>query len=400
MARVGRFGALCVSLAILGAGCGGTSSGGADAGPQVSIAGATAALAPCTAHRLRSVDFITPRVGFAVAGGSYLRVDSGLPLPITGGKLLLTVDSGKQWRPLPGAPANVTSVCFSSGTLGWAGTPEAVWRTVDGGRRWALSFSEPPHFRPILAGVLGRTRDTPEVQCARPSSAWALFLGYDTGMMKTSYVAFATQDGRDWHAVFEEQAFEDHDMPSVHAPQGPGSYPGPFDVVNASTAAFVGQDPGALTVPFDMAYQGGTTVQARGTVPRLGTALGISFVSAAKGWAVGVGENAAGLLRRLHRRRRQELDCPVRAGLRLGSTGPFALTEPQPPWPGRDIAAGLRWSAPPAVRYGANKESCESSADLSIWPLTRHFAESERCARKWTLCMAGSCRAGDGCRAL
>ena len=75
-------------------------------------------------------------------------------------------------------------------------------------------------------------------------------------------------------------------MPSVHAPQGPGTYPGPFSVVNATTA-FAGQDPAQLTAPLELAQDGGARVSSRGYVAKIGTALGLAFVSATEGWVVG-----------------------------------------------------------------------------------------------------------------
>jgi hypothetical protein len=74
-------------------------------------------------------------------------------------------------------------------------------------------------------------------------------------------------------------------MPSVHAPQGPGGYPGPFSVVDATTAIFAGQEP--MSVPLEMARGGGATISVRGEVANIQTALGIDFVSATKGWVVG-----------------------------------------------------------------------------------------------------------------
>ena len=243
---------------------------------------------PESCPRLRSVHFVDPEDGFGVAGGDLLRDDSGVALPVRGGELVLTTDGGKRWRRVLSAPANVTDACFTNTTDGWAATPEHVWKTVDGGRHWSASFTEPPHIQPDIGGALGRPGDTPEVQCAQPDSAWAQFLGYDSGMSKTSFVAFATQDGVHWHAVLEGPN-ELPDMPSVHTAPSPGSYPGPFSLVNSTTAAFAGQDPavGYGAAPLAIVQDGGTSVSERGPVAGITAADGMAFVTAGKGWVVG-----------------------------------------------------------------------------------------------------------------
>jgi hypothetical protein len=192
---------------------------------------------------------------------------------------------------VPGAPANVTSVCFDSPVEGWAGTPQEIWKTTNGGRRWAMSFREPPHRQLPVGGVLGTPGDTPEVQCAPPHSAWALFLGYVVAMFKSNYVAFATVDGRHWRAVLEGP-YEDFLMPSVHTVGGPGSYPGPFSLAGATTAVFVGdipayRDDGAIAVA--VANRGGADVDEQGMVPGMTYADAVWFASPERGWLVGDG---------------------------------------------------------------------------------------------------------------
>jgi hypothetical protein len=59
------------------------------------------------------------------------------------------------------------------------------------------------------------------------------------------------------------RAFEAHDMPSLHAPQGPGGFLGPFTVVDVTTAVFAGQEPAQLSMPLEMAQRGGTTISGR-----------------------------------------------------------------------------------------------------------------------------------------
>ncbi len=129
-------------------------------------------------------------------------------------------------------------------------------------------------------------------------------------------MAFGTEDGHPWHAVLEEKAFEAHDIPSVHAPQGPGSYPGPFSVVNATMAAFADQDPGQLTAPLELAQDGGARVSSRGYVARIGTALGLTFVSATDGVGRGRGQRSQplALFHRVHGQRGKDMGRPGAPG--------------------------------------------------------------------------------------
>jgi photosystem II stability/assembly factor-like uncharacterized protein len=58
---------------------------------------------PCPA--ILSVHCATPSQGYAVAGGSDVRIDGGVPAPVASGQLLITTDGGQSWQPASGAPA-------------------------------------------------------------------------------------------------------------------------------------------------------------------------------------------------------------------------------------------------------------------------------------------------------
>ena len=143
-------------------------------------------------------------------------------------------------------------------------------------------------------------------------------------------MAFATEDGHPWHAVLEEKAFEAHDMPSVHARQGPGTYPGPFSVVNATTAAFAGQDPAQLTVPLELAQDGGATVSAPGVCGQdrdgLGTGLRERYRRVGRGR--GQRSQPLALFHRVHGQRGKDMGRPVRASVQVVRTtyGPVRVT--------------------------------------------------------------------------
>jgi photosystem II stability/assembly factor-like uncharacterized protein len=124
-----------------------------------------------------------------VAGGSDVRIDGGVPAPVSGGQLLITTDGGRSWKPISGAPAMGQTVCFSSPVDGFLATPGRIWRSTDGGRHWSLSFAEPAQ-----AGYAQREPgDTAVLECAGHSAAWVLFLGFGAALSHAPYIAFATQ---------------------------------------------------------------------------------------------------------------------------------------------------------------------------------------------------------------
>src|SRR5260370_4600920 len=250
----------------------------------------TALPEPCPV--IRSVHFATPSLGYAVAGGSDVRIDGGVPAPVVAGRLLSTTDGGRSWQPVSGAPAMAQTVCFSSPVDGFLGTPGRIWRSTDGGRRWSLSFAEPaqpgyPHHEP---------GDTAVVECAGRSAAWVLFLGFGAALGNAPYIAFATQDARGWRAVLEETYTESAIMPEVHAPAGPGSYPGPFSAISADAAAFVGFDPsvGYGAAPLEMVAGGGAGRSTQGNVSGTTQASGVAFITTSRGWVVGTDQTVAG----------------------------------------------------------------------------------------------------------
>jgi len=84
---------------------------------------------------IRSVHFVSPDVGFAVAGGRNVS-DFGPEAPEVAGVVMVTSDGGRSWRVLP-APAGAQTICFSDPRDGWLGAGGRLYRTTDGGHRWA-----------------------------------------------------------------------------------------------------------------------------------------------------------------------------------------------------------------------------------------------------------------------
>jgi photosystem II stability/assembly factor-like uncharacterized protein len=246
---------------------------------------------PCTP--VRSVHFVTPDLGYAVAGGSGVRLDGGVPAATGAGTLLMTTDGGQNWQPVPGAPAAAQTVCFSSPFDGFLGTPGRVWRSTDGGRHWTVSFTEP---RSSTAAASAQPGDTTVIECAGDTAAWALFLGAGAAMGHSPYLGYATQDARDWHVLFEEEYTESASAPGVHAPQGPGTYPGPFSAISPDSAAFVGSIPaeGLGAAPLEMVTGGGAGRSMLGDIGGVTQAYGAAFVSATQGWVIGTDQTSPG----------------------------------------------------------------------------------------------------------
>jgi hypothetical protein len=234
----------------------------------------TALPEPCPL--IRSVHFISPSTGFAVAGG---RNDSGDDPAMTnlGGIVLTTSDAGHTWRPLA-APANAQSVCFSDPAHGWLGADGRLYRTVNGGRQWSgpLTPATGEDGADFVAAM--------EVQCADNGSAWALSIGPGAAMSQSPHVGYHA-DAAGATAIFAEQYF-----PGPKAPgQAPGSYPGPFSALGPSTAVFIDFCPacGPGTAPWDLATSSGTTLTVKGNVGQVNVPLAASFLSTQAGWVAG-----------------------------------------------------------------------------------------------------------------
>jgi photosystem II stability/assembly factor-like uncharacterized protein len=236
-----------------------------------------------------TVHFVSPSVGYAVAGGAsgtVAPVLGGLSGPYAGSHLLRTADGGQTWQQLGGTPANPESACFSSASNGYLGTPGVIWHTSDGGTTWTKSFTEPPVAR-AESGAIG---DTPNVQCAGQNAAWVLFVGQGTAMMHSPYLAYATRDGASWRGVMEESMLESSLRPKLHLRAGPGSEPGPFSAISANAAAFVGYTPPANgwgAAPLSLAGNGGGTLSGAGNIAAINEPLAAAFLSANQGWVVG-----------------------------------------------------------------------------------------------------------------
>jgi photosystem II stability/assembly factor-like uncharacterized protein len=256
---------------------------GADALLATADSGAHWSALPEPCSPLRQVQFVTPLLGFAIAGGADL-YGLAFPLaPLRRGVVLSTTDGGRTWRRLA-APDNAQSVCFDTADTGWLGAGGFLFRTFDGGRSW----------RAAGAGVRAHDPSYPAlmtVRCAGTASAWALAIGPGAAMSQDPHVAFhAGPDGTT--AIFAEQYFRNPGaIPRVSSP---GSYAGPFSVISAEVAAFIDGCPacGNGTAPWDLATRGGAMLRREGNVGGLTIATGASFLTPRLGWVVGENGNS------------------------------------------------------------------------------------------------------------
>jgi photosystem II stability/assembly factor-like uncharacterized protein len=226
---------------------------------------------------VRSAHFVSPRVGYAVAGGATPGNWSPMT-PWTGGVVLKTLDGGQSWTRLA-APADAQSLCFATSDDGWLGADGRIYRSLDGGRSWSLA----------LKGYgQGEDRSLAMVQCAGQKAGWAELDGPGGEMSQSPHVAFHS-DGGPWTPIFAEQYFP-HPGVAVSV-NSPGSYSGPFSTIDPDTAVFIDSCDACGyrgTAPWAFAERGGKQLVRRGNVGYITSAIGVSFVTSRSGWVTGI----------------------------------------------------------------------------------------------------------------
>lgn len=215
---------------------------------------------------LRQLDFVDSRSGYAVAAR-----DPGV---VRGGVLFATRDGGRHWTQVD-APRNIQSVCLGKGGDGWLGAGGAIYATTDGGEHWHLSLPRPPG-RPT-----GRDWVV-SVRCDGADTAWALLSSPGAGGSPHAALHFAS--GR-WHTLFARGL-----AGRRAAPKPPGPWAGPFNAISATDAAFVGWCARCGTAPMVLVRDGGARIVRHARTAPATRAFGVSFVSPAQGWIVGVRE--------------------------------------------------------------------------------------------------------------
>ena len=226
---------------------------------------------------IRSLHFVSPTLGFAIAGGTDPEQIHGWLVPHDGATMVITHDGGSTWAVL-GGPSNPQTVCFSETTQGWVGTPEGVFAlgTTDNGSNWSLVLPRPDQQPGFSQQTL--------IECAAPHALWALFLGGQSGMSHSPYIAYATVDGSSWKAVLEETMTEGAILPGV--PNGPDTYPPSFSVVDPTDAVFIGDGPATNVAQCVIASNGGATLRRTGHIDNAPETFGAAFTSVTAGWVL------------------------------------------------------------------------------------------------------------------
>jgi len=253
-----------------------------DNGLQVTTDGGRHWLAlPQTCPAIRALDFINPRDGFAIASGQ--AGPQGAVSGTRGAVLLATDDAGRSWRRLP-TPKRPQSVCFHNSQSGWLGAGGNIYATTDGGRHWTLSFTGPTPIRPGYTATIA-------LQCTASGGDWAQDVGPGGEASQEPHIGLHSY-GSTWTAIFAEQYFP---HPGIRVErQSPGSDPGAFSAINASSAVFLDVcpacEPGA-SAPFAIARAGGARLTRTGNVTGITGPLAASFTSTSQGWVIGVLEH-------------------------------------------------------------------------------------------------------------
>ena len=234
--------------------------------------------APLTDPCLRSVHFVSPATGYAIAGGSALNQFSS---PATGGQLAGTTDGGHTWHQIS-APANAQSVCFGPGGSGWLGAGGRLYRSADGGSHWQAVTAP-------VRGLSSGFAPTTQVQCAGQGVAWAELVGPGAASSQQPHIGYFAGPGA--RPLFAEQYFP-HPGIKVSA-QAPSSYAGALSAISPSTAAFVDWCPacGQGVARWDLIS--GSTLTRKGTITGITLPEGASFLSPDVGWVSGM-NGAAG----------------------------------------------------------------------------------------------------------
>jgi len=226
---------------------------------------------------IRSIHFASATQGWGIAGGSDPQQIHGWLVPREGATLVVTHDGGSTWAMLDGPP-NPQTLCFSGLDQGWVATAEGVYiyRNIEQGQSWSKVLQRPDQQPALPQATL--------IQCAAPNALWVLFVGGDSAMSHSPYIAYATVDGTSWKPVLKEAMSERQILPGV--PDGPDTYPPSFSVVDPQDAVFIGDGPATNVAQCLIASNGGATLRRTGRVENAPETFAAAFVSVTAGWVL------------------------------------------------------------------------------------------------------------------
>ncbi len=206
----------------------------------------------------------------------------GTPMPDSGGALYRTQNAGATWQRIA-VPVRVQSVCFTSATQGFAAYANSVYRTNDAGGSWRLVYRAPLQ---APSGAFGA------VLC-RGSEVVLQVAGMGAAMGHAAYIAFLSSDGgASWQASIEEN-YTHPGAPGVNAPEGPGSYPGPFTLTAGGEPVYGGSTPALNAAAVGTVRAGALVAHA---VSGAASLAGIAFPTASEGWALTSGSGGGRIL--------------------------------------------------------------------------------------------------------
>ena len=225
---------------------------------------------------IRSIHFVSAREGWGIAGGGRPLMNHGWLLPSYAAVLVKTDDGGRTW-PIMDSPVDPVTVCFSDASHGWLATAGGfLYASGDGGHTWAKALDMYQANATVQRPTL--------IECAAPSTLWALTILPEAAAGHVPYVAYATQDGKSWRTVLSEGQTTANALPGV--PFGPDSYPGSFSVVDAVEAVFVGDGPNTNLAACLIASNGGNTIRRTGAIQNSPETFGAAFVNTTTGWVL------------------------------------------------------------------------------------------------------------------
>jgi photosystem II stability/assembly factor-like uncharacterized protein len=230
---------------------------------------------------LVDMDFVSPSVGWGVSSCVW-------PTPVcpsatarpdrffTDGRLVKSVDGGHTWSNVP-TPSRVESVCGDGANNVWAAGGKEVLHSGDGGETWSTSLTAPFNGDAWAA----------KIQCVASEVAWVEFLGGYAALSHAPWAVYRTLDGgQTWEVMAAEPYTLGDIIPGASAP---GSYPGPFSLVDDKTAFITGVCPvcGHGSVSIRSTTDGGATWSADYLVAapdRYLRPVAVDFVDAKHGW--------------------------------------------------------------------------------------------------------------------
>ncbi|GAC1480267.1 MAG: hypothetical protein PVSMB9_04770 [Candidatus Dormibacteria bacterium] len=221
---------------------------------------------------IRSVHFINATQGWGISGGTDVQPYHGRLVPATAGTLVTSNDGGHTWSNLT-SPPDLQTLCFSDTSHGWLGSSGgAIYSSHDGGHSWTQAVVMPG----AQPGLQGRTL----IECAAPSALWAMYAPGGAAAGSSPYAVYATVNGVDWRPVMSGLI-----QTTPATPQGSGSYPGSFSVIDPDDAAFIGDTAAADRAEVVIASNGGASLRRTAGVEAYET-FDAAFLSVSTGWVL------------------------------------------------------------------------------------------------------------------